>query len=445
VLPPEPAEAPPDLYRTDDTPAAFAATAADGPLGCDLAALPPVRDGWLALAFRRFPPPTVDLLTDALPPDIPAPGDELYHGGRLDLNTTDLGAHLQKLIASGKKLGPRVVLHLAGSGERPTTPVRVKGSSLVLYFEPPERKPTAPAPAPLVLVPPAAGTPTQEALIEVEDGDLEIIRGDIRFPDSNLALVPRYLLAVRGGSLLLYGTRLQGPLAQPPAAFQGLIRLEGKESAKPNGGNGCGLNRSILLSGKNAIDALGGDLNIRLQHCLIAARQDGLHLAPGRSPARLAGNYLLENCTVAAQRAALFLGDVPRLDRPPAEPILFQAKACAFLNPFSAPPASALLVFEGDALARGLLVWYGEGNVYDSRLPTFAAPAGAAPPQTYSLWQRLWGSPGDRQPLLDVPLKGRLDAKLAPLENLALTGLPRTDHPPGANLVQLGVVRPPKP
>ena len=89
-----------------------------------------------------------------------------------DLTRTDLGAHLQKIIASGRKLGPRVVFHLHGSGDRPTTPVRLKGSSLVLYFEPPEKKPTGAPPAPLVLVPPSGAAQAAEALFEVEDGDL---------------------------------------------------------------------------------------------------------------------------------------------------------------------------------------------------------------------------------------------------------------------------------
>src|SRR5262249_21940000 len=146
------------------------------------------------------------------------------------------------------KFGPKVVLHLHGSGERPLTPVRVKGSSLVLYFEPaPDRgAEEQPAAAPLVLAPPTTSTAAQGALIDVEDGDLHVLGGEFRLPNFKLALVPDYLLRVRGGDLYLRGCRLRGPLTQGPANSRALVRFE-----VPGGKTrSCVLEEVVLVSGK---------------------------------------------------------------------------------------------------------------------------------------------------------------------------------------------------
>src|SRR5262249_43180304 len=108
------------------------------PLGCDLAGLPPARDHWLTSALDPsvLPP---EAPADSSAPEVPNPGDDRYHGERLDLtNVTDLGAYLAD-IQKKQKLGPKVVLQLAGKGEHTTGPIRVEGSSLVLHFEPPAR------------------------------------------------------------------------------------------------------------------------------------------------------------------------------------------------------------------------------------------------------------------------------------------------------------------
>ncbi len=106
VSPPEPAETPSGTYGTADSLVAFAAsTATDQPLGCDLDALPPVRDNWLSLTFDRFAIVAPAVPDDPGPPEIPAPADTLYHGERLDLNQIDLGAYLQN-VQQTRRLAP---------------------------------------------------------------------------------------------------------------------------------------------------------------------------------------------------------------------------------------------------------------------------------------------------------------------------------------------------
>jgi hypothetical protein len=265
------------------------------------------------------------------------------------------------------------------------------------------------------------------------------------------------MLRVRRGNLLMVDCRLQGPLAFPPESYHGLIRLDGPGTADPERTTGCAINRSLLLSGKAGIEAAGAGIHCRLQQSVLVTRQEAFRLDPGRSSAtaasrsRLNVRCLLENTTVAAQRAVVSLADAPQF-AVPSEPVIFQARNCAFVNPFPNPQTkdpypAALLLYDGDALSRGLLIWQGEGNLYDGRLPSYAAAKSASPPpaQSYALWARLWGT-GERQPLLDAPLKTRMDpAALTPLDGLAVPGLPRPDRPPGADLRLLGIVRPIKP
>lgn len=172
---PEPAELSASTYRTAASPVAFAAsTGTDQLLGCDLDRLPRVSENWLSLTVNRFAILAANVPDDPDPPAISAPGDGLYHGGRLDLNQIDLGAYL-KTVQKTYRLAPKVVLHLTGSGERLTTPIRIKGSSLVLYFEPPPEKTE-----PLALVPSTQGA--GEAIVEIEKGDLNVINGSLHSP-----------------------------------------------------------------------------------------------------------------------------------------------------------------------------------------------------------------------------------------------------------------------
>src|SRR5262249_40219463 len=132
-------------------------------------------------------------------------------------------------VQKKQAFGERVVLHLYGSGEAKTSAISVQGSSLVLYFEPP-----ASGGQPLVLVPELKTLPKgQDGIFEVEGGELELIGANVRCPDFKTALMPHYLIVVRGGNLRIHRSRLQGPLAQPPDSYWALIHLWGSGQTQP--------------------------------------------------------------------------------------------------------------------------------------------------------------------------------------------------------------------
>jgi hypothetical protein len=303
-----------------------------------------------------------------------------------------------------------------------TSPIRVKGSSLVLHFETPTDDPSA-----LTLT--GKDAPDAEALVDVEDGNLEITHGTLRLLNQKWAALPRRLLRVRGGDLRLYGCRLTGPLSRAPAGFQTLIAFHGSGRTEADRAQECLIVDSMLASGKRCLRSVGVGARLRLHNNVFIAGEDVLYLDPGPAPdqwrilaallpawceaferdlhfaprARLNAQCLLENNTLALRGPAVRLGDAPDVAVPPAEPFVVKANGNVFCDPFAGSTRQAgLVTFEGDALARGLLVWQGDGNAYDKGLRYGLVPADkpAETPQVYATWARRWGSAGDRQAVL---------------------------------------------
>jgi hypothetical protein len=283
----------------------------------------------------------------------------------------------------------------------------------------------------------------QEALLQVDGGDLELVGARIIFPAS-LAAVPRHVLQVRGGDLRLAGCHLQGPLAAPAEGYQGLIDFHG--SGKQAGeARACAVSRSVLLSARTVLRVHEGGLRLRFHQSLVLAADDGLRLDLTAPTARPNVQCALENSTLAVRGIALDLHAAPAPSAPP-EPVLVRADASLFLAPLGGgPPQATLLRCDRPFLTHGLLLWQGQGNGYDrQRLHAYVAVTGGTPPaQPFGEWSRLWGTSGEQSPLLiDLP-KTRLKLTPPPLRQLAL---PPTVRPhagealPGADLARLGIV-----
>jgi eukaryotic-like serine/threonine-protein kinase len=414
----EPAEVPASAYRPGKGVGFASSTSAEVPLGCELSALPAGRDNWVRGVFEPSVSPP-ESITDDSPPEIPEADGRHYQGERLDLTAVeDLGAYLAQ-VQRRWKLGPRVVLRLAGKGERMTSPIRVKGSTLVLYFEPPERGEER-------LALKGGKGPRADALVEVEGGNLEVINGEFHAPGAP------YALKVRGGDLRMFRCRLEGPQQAVPAEYRGLVCLEGP-GEKPRG---CAVTECVLVSGRAGVVLQGPGARLLLRQSLVVAGTEALQLLPGPGfKGRPDVQCLLEQVTFAAREAVVRLGDVPA--GAVREPAVVQARDCAYLNPFLGKPKAGLLRFEGDALPRGLLLWQGEREAFDRRLYFSAAPAGAPLPdksEGHGPWAQLWGTPGARDPRPDLVLYRTFDARRWPLERLL--GLPAGR---GADLRLLGI------
>jgi serine/threonine-protein kinase len=435
-------ESGPAAFGARDTPGFPTATRGTAPVGCDPASLPAGRPAWVGLTYDRFVPVPLTLPGDELAPPIPSSNDGRYHGGqvKLDARTPDLGQYLREQLQSLPP-GPRVVLHVSGSGEFRTSPVELRGADLVVYFARPEK-----GAKPLTLRPNPRTTSRKPALFEVTGGSLEMSGVRATLENSALAAQPVRLVRVRGGQLRLFGCYLQGPLTKPPADYQGLIEFEGSAKEDPALAHGCALNECVLLSARALLTVRGTGARLLLHQCVLLAADDALRFEPGESPpARLNVACTLSRVSVAARRAAVSLKDAPEA---PAgvEPVVIQADDCLFLDPFGDTPSrGCVLVYEGEALARGLLLWQGTGNGYDGkRLRAYAASESDALParQAHAAWLQLWGKAGERHPrLIEWPATAGwvINADRPQLERLRLP--PQVGTPVGADLTRLGILK----
>jgi serine/threonine protein kinase len=431
---PELAEVPATTYSTANSPVAYAAsTGSEQLLGCDLQLLPPARDNWLSLTFDRFAIQAPAVPDDADAPEIPVANDGRFHGAALDLNQTDLGDYLQR-VQQSYRLAPRIVLRLSGNGERLTTPIRLKESSLVLYFEPPAEKAE-----PLVLVP--AGRGPAEALIEVEQGNLSLINGNLRFSDAAESRVVPWLIKLRGGDLRLFRTHLEVPPRVSGKVFRGLISLDGSGETAAERVRSCLVNESLLLSAHDGIGLQGIGGRVVLTQTLLIASDDALRLSLDSVFSGKANvQCLFDHATLAAGVAVVHAPDVKQAG-PPAEPVIVQSHDCGFVNPFHTRRPS-LVRYDGQALAHGLLVWQSENDGFDGWLRFGAVPAkGPLPnkPEKHASWAGLWGSPNLRRARLDLVVSAILNG------DSWLPGRLAAWKVPGVKLDKLGLARKPIP
>lgn len=424
---------PASVFQTYGTPIAFAATTGQEPVGAVAGRLPPDPVDWLKRTFDR-PPLVLAAAPDTGVPGIDTASDGLYHGERLELPArADLGVLLPQLL-HGKPLAPRVVFHIAGSGEHPTSPLRVQGvGELVLYFEPPRDGGAAPV---TLTVNPRGAVVDRQSLIEVERGGLELVGANIRYENSKSAIMPPYLIKVTGGKLLLHDCRLYGPLGKAPPVFRSLLLMQDAAVGPVE----CRLSDCVLVSGKGILHTSGAPVRLSVRHSVV------LSLGDAFVPDRGALDCVFEGNTWALRRALL----APRTGPDGPAPIAVKAAGNYFTDPFGEVPGQSMLLRLPEGfVARGLLAWQGKGNAFDRRLDSFATVDAQPTPGKllFSDWLALWGRTGEQDALIVEPgaaAKTSLSMDPPQLDRLAL---PRSVRPepgspmPGADLVRLGLLR----
>ncbi len=442
-------------HRTPGEPVGFAATSwpclavpgKEDPaltIGCPTHLLPTDRERWVQWTSQRFVTPPVELLSSS-PPAIPPEADGVFQGDRLDLTAGDLGEYIEQMPRV-RRLAPKVILQLYRSPQgmvRASTPIRVKDLDLVLVLEPLKKGMGKDATTErLVLSSAATLVRNTGAFIEVENGNLDIIGGEIKSLDFT------NLIKIKGGSLRLHDVRLTGPVNALPT-FEGLIHFQGGEPARKKEGRErtpiLSINESVLVSGRSGI-AVQGSARVRVVQSVIVAGLDAIDLEPGlEKRPKMNLSCSLENVTVAAAQSVVRLGKMPGTT-PPEEPIVIHTRSCAVLNPFGGK--AGLLLSEPESLQRGGLLWQGDQDVFDRRLHFGAATPRTIPDKAEGLagWTALWGAGGARRATLGFAHPNKFDADRWPLERLALSAPGRPDEMRGlgADLQKLGILRKPR-
>ena len=102
-----------------------------------------------------------------------------------------------------------------------------------------------------------------------------------------------------------------------------------------------------------------------------------------------------------------------------------------------------MLVYDGEAISSGLLVWQGAEDFFDRRLAFGVAPATSLPTEPkhwQSQWAWLWGTVGVRKPPPEMQTARAFDGNNWMLERLAISfASASTKRKPGADLSLLGV------
>jgi serine/threonine protein kinase len=415
------------------------------PLGADVAAPPPTHDRWPNMTFERvevFPPvPLEDAVVEP-----PNPGDALYHGERIDLTKYPDGFDLGRCLET-KQLGPRVVMVLSGAGKSAILrPIKLKGTSLVLCFETPKAEPGKPEPVPPHLRYLPGGSPA-EAWIDVEDGNLDVVGGELFLPAPETAdRAPAFLLRVKGGDLRLTRTRLRGP-DRLTSGFRGLVCFEGSGAVDPDRVRRLAISDTVLLGRMDGVHLRGLGVQALLRGSLVVSGGDAVHVDLGAGYDGTANvQVTLERCTVAVRSAVLRVQEPPNREAP-AEPVIVQSTDCVFAAPFEAPAKAGLVLGQGTAVQRGLVLWQVRGDLMDTRLHFISAAEGAVDekPVTAEVWKRTLGTVGGREvKALNMGTVRALKTDKWAVEDLAVLQLPSAmagDRRPGADLVKLRIVK----
>jgi hypothetical protein len=372
-------------------------------------------------------------------PPIFASKDGLYYGERLDLGKPgfDFGAHLTKMLQTYKP-APRVVVHLAGRGTYPTSPLRVKGvQHLVLYFES-GKEPGSGA----TLEANAASIQQRAPLIDMAGGHLEVIGARMQLGD--MTLVPA-LIRVQDASLTLTRSWLKGPLGKSTDTFRNLIEVSNTTPTPST----LLMRDNVLVSAKLLVYA-NENVRIRARNNLLVSLGNALRFDASAASAFVRHHF--DHNTIAARQTLLTWNT--KGDRP-AKLTLVHANSNAFVCPFTGDDTLKPTLLRGveNWASHGRWHWQGRHNVYGAQLHTyFASFDEAAPPkQTLRDWQLVWGQAGeDNAATFSFPGKGiaiegaTAAALLAQLERLALPKQLRGDPsqaPPGADLTSLGILK----
>jgi hypothetical protein len=205
----------------------------------------------------------------------------------------------------------------------------------------------------------------------------------------------------------------------------------------------CAVNECVVLSSRAGIILDGVGSRLLVQQSVVVSGTEALHLLPGAGGKGRAGIHcILDHVTFAGRSAVVRLGDAPEAGIP-SEPVVVQARDCAYLNPFSRggpnkPSKAGMVIAEGDALARGLLLWQGEREGFDERLFFTTARMGHLPNKKEGTapWKQMWGSTGARELRPELRWLKEFAGRNWALERLIL---PIRERAPGANLKLLDI------
>ena len=314
--------------------------------------------------------------------------------------TGDLGLYLKDQVTDPSK---HYLVRLFGAGSHPMTPVRLPDDVSVTILGPDGQGTTNPVPV-------FYGSKSASTLIEVNRGDLAI---------ANLGFVnegskrSESVLRVSDGLLALdrCWVKSQAPDEKSPgAAIQFLAA-----GISPIGPRLGALKRSTdrpiaslrncwISANTDAIRAEVGRGVVQLENCLVIAGRAAFHLIPAPVlAARLEADLILENCTVADDRYAIYFAADPINLAGVGRPWLVLTRGSVF--PRIWREGGSLLGVRSSVFDHGSIFWQSSNDLYEVNRfladPEASTNSASASADLKRQWVDLWGlmhTRGDRGP-----------------------------------------------
>jgi len=316
----------------------------------------------------------------------------------------DLGRFLAETVRGP---GGRAVVRVRGAGVHASTPVRLPdGVSVAILGETAEGLKGA-----LPTFIPSPNSPGK-SMIEIRGGDLAL--ANLAFATDGVVR-PRHWVRVEDSILAVRHCRFRDPGGPDPAVAAVIAFVApGSTPIPPRAGPlkaatdypTARLRNSLIWTGGDAISAEVGRGVVHLENCLLIAGGPAITLLPGKvAREKFEADLVLERCTIADDRNAIALGPWPGDPAGPSRPWLVATRSCVFPRTQREGPASAMLLVDPAAFARGALSWHSYSDAYEvGRFLASSGPQLTAPPPPADIkkqWIDLWGvhqTRGDRGP-----------------------------------------------
>jgi serine/threonine-protein kinase len=341
----------------------------------------------------------------------------------VDAGTQDLG----KVLGLGDWPSGTLVI-VSGQGPAEMTPVEVKNKSLRIEFR-------HTGEAPLVFGPrKSTKSDKDEAMFVVENGSLELVDGQFRFPNTSSSPMPGHFLSVHDGNFALRRCQVFGQTLDGTSGFQGLIRwkrieVEPRDLHTPPERNSGVITDSALLTSGKLLDSDLRNRTLLLRNSLFASIGDLFDLNVQGFHARVGGTLDARWCTFGAGGKFLFQVRGTKEAEKAVQPLHVFLQHCVMLSLTELSKASAspvLLSVRDHVLTNQQLGWWDHGNGYSAPWTQFLRPAEtpAGGPQTFeSQWRKHWGDVQVMNTLVsngDVKLNKKLPhrAEIAPRDFL---------------------------
>jgi len=317
----------------------------------------------------------------------------------IDLKRQDLG----KLISVGDWPDGTLFV-VSGSGNRFSSPLRVRGKSLRIRFEQTGDKP-------LVILPRHINDETGErAFITIRGGHIALSGGSFHVRSSPTKAPVKWFLSVTDGGFSLERCVLVGPMRESPG-YKGLIhwlqtasRPVGDRQSRPVPRKSGLIADSYLTTDGLLLDAQFRHSSLEMTNSILASLSDLFLLRMVGLDSKIDAAVDAKHCTFSAANAVFVVRATPFPKRS-VDPLRVFVDESVFLHPVDVGPKRrthpVILSCADLSRPQDQIDWWGTGNGFAGELAGYltTAATGGASQNFETAWKTAWGADHVLRPL----------------------------------------------